>query len=344
MKTLAKQTSWEISACVADVGQAETLEVEGVVLHKTLKLEGQKVLEAIKLFKTIKTIDADVFVLRSADLGVAVAAMMCRVLSKPFVYMVAHDMESRPQDLSRYCGWLGAKGMAWMYRHANALTAQTQHQQSSFFKTYGVKPVFFPNGFKPPESESEKAPVVDPLSQVRTHALWVGRYDTFKNPWSFMRLVKKHPEFKFKMICPSTSFQDRWEELLIEAKSCQNLDFIEGCSHEHLIEAYTSSECCVLTSDAEGYSNVMMEAFYYGCPVLSLHVNPDQLFDDGSLGFCCEGDETKLSETLISWLQNDEALDKMREYGRQKIIHDHGLEACGKRFQELILSMDRAIH
>ncbi len=305
----------------------------GITLHPACKLNGNRIVEAIKLFRCICYVNADLYIFRSADLGVAVAVAMCKALGKPVLYMVAAN-EANHSFLKSYCGWLGAKAMSWLYNKADLLTVQSEEQNSDFKQLRKRCPdLVLPNLFVKPEFQNLE-PQFD--QSKGNNILWVGRCDPVKRCEIFLNLAKHHPELPFVMVCPKTSYHKYGESIKTAASKINNLTFIDLCQGEMLWNQYAKAKLLVMTSEHEGFSNVMMEAMYAKRPILTTGINPDNILHDQQAGVSCGDDLEELSQNLIRIYNDKELCLNMGLNGRAYILKKHSPENSTKLLANLI--------
>jgi hypothetical protein len=136
---LSENDEREIHACVADFGQSRSkLEKDGVCYWKSCRLDGSKVIGLYKIISVLRQIDADLYVFRSPDLGVAVTGLILKALGKRTFYMVANEDEGNHSRMKRVVGRTCAHAMALFYRWADGISAQTQDQYKAFTEGRGL--------------------------------------------------------------------------------------------------------------------------------------------------------------------------------------------------------------
>ena len=84
---------------------------------------------------------------------------------------------------------------------------------------------------------------------------------------------------------------------------------------------YSLMDISVLPSRIEGFSNVILESFASGIPVIATRTggNPE-VIEDGKNGFLIDyGDKEELKEKIIKLLQDDDLRRKMGERGRKEV-------------------------
>jgi glycosyltransferase involved in cell wall biosynthesis len=336
MKYCAQQSELSVHGCVGDFGQDQHISIENINLWKSCALQGNLVYRVWRLFKTLKQIDADIYVFRSPDIGVALGALLVRLLKRNFLYMVANEDEAIPKNLQSICGFWGSRAMAWVYGSADHLVTQTQQQADLFLKhrkisVSGIIPNMF---WKNPEMvpPSDFSP-----NLKKGYSIWVGRCDRIKRCEIFLDLVEQHPDNTFVMICPRTTDKVYWNEVSLRAISLKNLHFIEKVDPSEIHIWYQNASLLLMTSVSEGFSNVMMEALYEKCPLLTLNVNPDNIIPRFNLGQTFNDEAIDLFFKAFNDLHNNpNQLKLMGESGRRYIEQFHGIDQTGQRFISML--------
>ena len=113
--------------------------------------------------------------------------------------------------------------------------------------------------------------------------LWIARCQPIKRPHLFLDLVEAMPEARCEMICPRED-EALWQSVAKRAESLKNLQFIERVPYHQVQAHYDRAELFVNTSTYEGWPNSFIQAGLGRTALLSLAVNPDQLFAKYQLG------------------------------------------------------------
>ncbi len=133
-----------------------------------------------------------------------------------------------------------------------------------------------------------------PRAQPRTVAktidlLWVARCQPIKRPHVFLDLVERLPAARCRMICPREDVA-LWESVAVRAKGLANLEFIERVPYREVQAHYDAAKLFVNTSSFEGWPNSFIQAGLGAAALLSLDVNPDELFERFAPGRYAAGD------------------------------------------------------
>lgn len=297
---LAKNSEFEVHFLTADFGQNDFEERLNVKIWKSFNFKNNIFKRVRKLLKTIKKINADIYIFRAADTGVAFAVFYIKTfLKKKVIYMPASNSESKFKTLKRASGFLTALTMPYVYKKADKITAQSETQQKMFLQDRKIKTdAIIRNIIEFDELEKET---------VRDNILWVGRLDKQKNPELFIESAKKYPDEKFIMIAPVVIESAEYgKNILSKFKNIPNLKIIDFVKPNEIKEYYKKAKLYIMSSIQEGVSNTMLEAITYGCPVLSLNVNPDTIFSDEKNGFYAVSNENKFYELFEKAINNPE--------------------------------------
>lgn len=329
---LAKDPDFDVHFALADFGQADFEIIKQVKLHKSFSFSDSLIKRSFRFLKSLKRINADYYVFRSADTGVALAVFFVKnFLRKRTIYMLAHDSETSNKSLARKTRKHTAAAMRYVYKKTDKLTAQTREQSELFEKYRNRKPdAVIPNMYLPPEESSENPP-------ERNHILWIGRLVRTKNPEIFLSLAKNYPNEKFVMIAPVVRDARKYgEQIQSEAKEIKNLQIINFVKPNEIFNYYRQAKIYVMTSESEGFSNTMAEAMQAGCPVLSYNVNTNNIFETYQCGFYAEGNFKKLTDMFVKLIANKSLTSQMGKNGAQYIINNHSEKKNTEKFKQLI--------
>ena len=131
----------------------------------------------------------------------------------------------------------------------------------------------------------------------RPYVVWVSNLKSTKNPEIFFKLAKKfeYSEIDFIMI---GKIQDKkYEILLKEDTKPSNLHYLGFRTIEETNGIIANSLFLVHTCDPEGFPNVMIQAWSFGKPTLSLFYDPDDIINLNQLGTFSKNFETLVCDT-----------------------------------------------
>ncbi|NOZ35167.1 MAG: glycosyltransferase family 4 protein [Chlorobi bacterium] len=330
--SLADDNSFDVHFIVADFGQLEFEEIKNVKLHKSFNFSANIFKRIIKLLKTLKKINADIYIFRSADIGVAFAVLYIKMfLHKKILYMLAADAEATKKRQKHHNGYLTSLAMQIVYKKADIITAQTQQQSDIFERNRNRKPNAKIKNIYNVENNKQI------ISDEKNTILWVGRLAKIKNPKLFIKLAERYPNERFVMIAPVVRDHIEYGNTIQEkAKKINNLKLINFVNPENINEYYGKAKIYVLTSYLEGFSNTMAEAMIAECPILSYNVNPDNILNDYKCGFCTDKNIDKFYVDFEKLNSDFELRKQFGKNGLKYIRDNHQKEQIIKKFISLL--------
>jgi len=201
---------------------------------------------------------------------------------------------------------------------ADLIIAQTSTQQSSLEDVYAHRSVIIPNVCS---TTDQHVPHV-----ARHSVIWVGNLKPIKRPELFLRIADKCPELSFRMVAGCHDGSDTYYahiRNLVTSRS--NLAFAGELSVEEVETELSGSAVLVLTSVAEGFPNVLLQAWNVGTPTISTF-DPDGVIERHQLGYHCV--EINGIVERARWLSSrarvrEQMGKRARAYVRQ--FHDPGV-------------------
>jgi len=330
---IAEDKNFNVHFLLADFGQADFEIRHKVKLHKSFKLSENIFKRIRKLFKTLRKINADTYIFRSADAGVALSVFFVKnFLNKKVLYMIAHDIETSKKIQIKYSGIFTTFMMQYVYRNADIITTQTLQQKKMFEKYRKRKPnTLIKNIFLEKHNENTD------FNNKKT-ILWVARLAEVKNPELFLKLAKKYPEQKFVMIAPHAVNKKEYGNKIYEkAERIKNLQIINYVAPSEIFDFYKKAKIYVITSDFEGFQNTMAEAMQAECALLSYSVNPDNILNEHKFGYCAEKNIDKFYNDFEKLLENSELRKEFGINGKKYIIKYHQKSKIVDDFKNILL-------
>ena len=168
-------------------------------------------------------------------------------------------------------------------------------------------------------------------SQKEKRIISVGRLHSQKNQKmmieAFARVADDFPEWKL-VIYGEGPERDSIESLISNLKSQIASRILLPGRSEKVIEELNKSEIFAFSSDYEGMSNAVVEAFCVGLPIITTKVSGTEDFiNDGENGFLLDIGDNDGMEKAMRMLMNNEVLRKKmgeknkKEAGQFKIEH-----------------------
>ncbi|MCK4627415.1 MAG: glycosyltransferase family 4 protein [Sedimentisphaerales bacterium] len=325
---LAKDKDFRVSFIVADYGQAVMETIENVTIIKSLDFQKNALTGARHIWRAMKQADADIYLIKTASLGVPLAAYFCKRCERAFIYRTASMLESNGIYLEKhfFLGRLFARSL----RQAEIVFTQNHTDRDNLQRTVGVSSVVIPNGHHLPKLTSKK----------REYILWVGRSEFVKGPDKFIELAGEFPNEKFVMICQRATGDNNYDSLCGQAEEVDNLEFHQRVPFDEIDGYFQRAKLLVNTSDSEGFPNTFIQACKWATAIVSLGVNPDGFLDKYSCGISCDGRFARMREAVKRLLAEDRYLELGRN-GRKYVEDHHDIKKIIERYKTIFARFAR---
>ncbi len=274
------------------------------------------------LARTLQTLSvmartpARVFVQRGASGAAGLARLASWTRRARFVYSSANvfDFTFEQIEPSRRTRSLYELGV----RRADEIVVQTSEQVAMCEATFERHPRLI-------RSVAEPQPA---RSAAPEAFLWVGRTAAYKRPELYVELAKRVPEAHFWMIMVPSGPGQREVETRVRALLDQapNLTLLPQRSRPEVGELLERTVAVVNTSDYEGFSNVVLEAWARGVPSIALTHDPDGVIERERLGGFADGSIERMVELAReTWEQRDDQA-AVAARCRQRIATHHAAD------------------
>ena len=326
--TLAKDEKFEVSFIVADYGQKKFEKIKNVNIIKSLDFKQNPLTSAIKIWNALKTANADIYMIKTASMGMSLVAFFCKFKNKIFIYRTASQRECDGTYLKQ--NRIAGKLFSFSLRKTTQIVTQNQNDRKNLKKTIGIESIVIPNAHHLPRLENLK----------RDTILWVGRSAKVKRPDLFIELAEKLPNEKFVMICQHATGDSSYGQLIEKTEKIDNLEFIKHVPFKQVDDFFLKAKVFVNTSDSEGFPNTFIQACKCATPILSLRVNPDNFISDFNCGICANGNWNGFLQQLKELLLPEKQLEygrNARKYAEQKHDIKKTAEIYKKLFSDLLL-------
>lgn len=154
--------------------------------------------------------------------------------------------------------------------------------------------------------------------------LWVARCQKIKRPHLFLDLAEQVPAARCKMVCPREDVE-LWESVEARARTIANIEFVERVPYHEVQAHYDAARVFVNTSTYEGWPNSFIQAGLGHTALLSMDVNPDDLFGRYAPGIFANGDFKSLASGARQLLENEKLLAEAQENSERFVreLHDN---------------------
>ncbi len=259
---------YEVSMVSMDYGQAQTLEIGGVTLHRTYAPDaGIPGLRAIHprlsmLWRAMARADADIYYQMGCSRLTAWVAAFCALHRRRFVFAAAHDLDFDPSvPLIQFAH------DKWLFRnalpHAHAVVVQNALQYEAARSVWKLNPLLIDSCGAEPGNANPRHD---------GYVLWAATIRRWKRPELFLELARRLPDKRFRMVGGAASGKDGlhyFEEIRTQAALLPNLEFIGFVPFADIDAQFDGASLFVNTSESEGFPNTFLQAWSRRMPTVS---------------------------------------------------------------------------
>lgn len=327
---LAKLTNYRVSFQVGDFGQAAQQKFGKINVFKSyfkvawLPQILLRPLYIIQFFHSLLAINADVYVQRAAGFETGLVALFCRLFSRKFIYMVAHDIDVNGdyRKQNQILGRIYIYGLT----HAHLIITQHLAQSEMLQKNYQLPSVILRSGY----------PIVPRAKAHKKNILWVARLDSWKQPEIFLKLVKALPQYHFVMVAPTSGDSNYANVIYRQAATLTNLKVIRHVPFSQINQYFQEAKLFINTSRFEGFPNTYIQAAINQTPVISLLVNPDNILTEHKFGFSAQGSFTRLKAQTRKVMENHQLWETLSSNSYHYAHTHHDLTQIATKLDQLI--------
>jgi glycosyltransferase involved in cell wall biosynthesis len=278
----------------------------------------------VELLLQMKRANADIFITRNLGRDVPFMGLFSRLLRRRFLFCTASNGDFDGVSFvgfKRYDFWLWKAGL----RFIDQIIVQTEEQKKMLWETYGVNGTTIPNGinldiWKP-----------YPIEENNHHVLWIGYIRRIKRFDRLIEIAMKCPEVKFTAI---GFMSEDSANLIVDLP--RNVKWVGNKSESAVQDHLRRSALLLNTSDVEGLSNAMIEAWATGRPVFSMGADVDGTLASGYLGKVYL-DESSMASGIQEYLDSSNKVKE--EYGNRaiKYVEEHySITGVVQRWENLL--------
>jgi len=292
-----------------------------------------------RLRQVLREVAADAFYIRGFSTFASSVVAAAHDVGACSLLALAHDFDLRlkrgdggPIRRGLYERSLDGRAASLYYRQrglrrASCVIAQTQSQLERC-RLLGLRSACVSNIVEPPQEKAQGA-------GDGAHAVWVGSLSWKKGVEELAELVDRLHDVSFEIIGPvRPSIPRATVDRLLQG---HNVRYLGELPHALVWERMWRSRILINTSPAEGFANVMLEAWAMGTPVVSLASNPDGLLSgDESLGLCAGGSLTDMASMIRRLLADDESRESAGHRAAEYVRRAHSPSEVCRQFEELV--------
>ena len=268
---------------------------------------------ALQLYKMLGAFQPDVIYQRVGCGYSGVAAFYAKRNQAKMIWHVAHDGDVSPGKLdygrNPIRRFLELASIKYAIQNAQAIVTQTNVQADLLKQNHGrIADAIVPNFHPPPQEPCHK--------NATTTVAWVANIKRWKNPDAFIRLAEKYQssddlQFVMAGAAPPGKTDLVWyRHLLGRIDELPYLTYLGQQNQNEINELLAKSHIFVNTSFHEGFANTFIQAWLREVPIVSLHVNPDGVFNSEEIGFYT-GSEDAMFDRLNQLISDRKLRDTM---------------------------------
>lgn len=159
---------------------------------------------------------------------------------------------------------------------------------------------------------------------TRDYFIHVGSLSILKGANNLYKLVEMLNPQQTIMVVGQPNGQ-RAKAIYEKLRTKKNVILTGRVNHAETLRLIANSKALINTSNFEGFPNIFLEAWSAGVPVISLNVNPGNIFEKHNLGYFCHGDMNKMKETIETFKEGK--IDKESLVGYVRTNHDFSTAA-----------------
>jgi len=240
--------------------------------------------DSISLSKELKEIQPDVIYERTASPHTGICAYYAKKHNSMLIWHIAHDDDLNffkfrfSKNLIR--DYIDKLFVEYGIRNSEKIIAQTIDQTKKLEKNYHRKATAVIRNFHPLPNEK-----INKSNTIKI--VWIANLKPIKQPEIFIRLAKDLEKYNVSFVMAGAmQGRGRWKKSLLDKISeVESLNYIGFVNQDEINLLLAESHILVNTSLAEGFSNTFIQAWMRQVPVVSLHVNPDNILSRNQVGF-----------------------------------------------------------
>jgi glycosyltransferase involved in cell wall biosynthesis len=295
---------------------------------------------AVPLYRALRAIDPEVIYQRVGGGYTAISAFYARRHGACLIWHLAHEADVTPgaslagrNPLRRF---LEKRSMEYGLHRAEHIVAQTDRQAELLRRNYGrTAAAVIPNLHPEPRETIDKS---GPLRVV-----WIANLKPWKQPEAFVRLAGALADLanvRFVMVGAAPGGSAQWNAAVMDTiRAAPNIDYLGPLAQHEVNELLARAHIFVNTSVLEGFPNTFIQAWMREVPVVSLHVNPDDVLNRQGTGFYA-GDEQHLAAAVRTLLSEPEVRRKYAQRARAYALQRHSL----KNAEQLVTLLDTCVN
>lgn len=252
-----------------------------------------------------------------------IAASFAKRNESKLIWHIAHKNNVEPWKLrlskNIISSFIEKKYLEYGLKNADIIIGQAKYQDILLRKNYNRKCDYVIPNFHPlPENEIIKS---DSIKVV-----WIANIKENKQPKKFVELanhLKHYHQVEFVMA--GRQANNEWSKILkVTNNDMRNFRFLGELNIEEVNSLLSSSHIFVNTSLSEGFPNTFIQAWMRRVPVVSLHVDPDDVLKENAIGFHSVTFEQMIQD-VEQLIKNNKLREEMGKKAQKFAYKKHSL-------------------
>lgn len=289
------------------------------------------------LYKLLKEQQADYYYIRMRSYLNLLPYRAAKKSNSKFIIGLAHDLDvASLRDKIKYgymarfnlfeflTVWLPSDlNFSYLLKRADHITLQHSGQKVRLLSRNN-KTAVFPNIFDYSSLPGLK-------KNPGSYFVHVGSMTMLKGTGNLFELVKTLNN-DTEIIIVGQPCDEKSEKIYKELGKIDNVTLKGRLNHYETLQLIANARALINTSNSEGFPNIFLEAWALGVPVISLNVNPGDVFSKFELGIFCEGNLEKMKDSIEKNMTSAINKDKLISY----IKDNHEFANAADRFLSIL--------
>lgn len=339
-----KKLGYRITVLTNDFGQKDGAAIDGVVIRSIPRNQGG--LPFVRFFYPgisnlvgcLKQIDADIYYQRGASWITGALGWYAKHHGKPFVYSVAHDLDTRESETRRLFDFpLGWRGL-WLYKfgvnRSRAIVVQNPQQERDGLAWLKQPFTLIKSCYMPPG-------VVEP-GQCDGPVLWLATLRAWKRPELFVELARRLPGIQFILAGGADQGEKGgalYRSIEEMARTLPNIRVTGFLPYEQADTLFNGASLFINTSDFEGFPNTFLQAWARGVPTISFFDTGTE-DSQGKLG-CVVDNLDAMVEAVGRLHGQPESWARESQRCRDYFQSNHHVDSVVRQYDRLFMKLTR---
>jgi len=289
------------------------------------------------LWKLLIEQKADFYYVRMRSYYHLINYFACRKVGGKFIQAIAHDLdvsnywqkfkhESKKRfNLFRFLTIALPNDITLHFLLKNADYVLLQHSgQNIGFSGDKPKVKIFPNLIN-----TRSITVVKESS--KSDYIHVGSLSVLKGSENLYKLIQIIDK-SYRIIIVGQPTDKISVKIIQKLRQFDNVILKGRLDHNETIRLIAKSKALISTSNSEGFPNIFLEAWSAGVPVISLNINPGEIFNKYQLGYYCSSNIQEMKECMES-----DRIESIKKENLFSYVNQfHSFQTGGDRFLSLL--------